>query len=210
MILGDTLATVSQQELVDAGGTVLPVIQPVQTDFRYTPGAREYDHIDPNRLRRHMAADNSRTVLILDRLIPALLEGHTCIALGSSLDMLARLEQAWPPTNGCRRPASFAAASTAAPAPPPGPRRCANCATRQARCAACWPPTSWPKKGSTSRVPTACFWCSRCGTPCHPAGRGPRHAPAPGKTDALVYDFVDVWSPTATASGPPAKPYTAN
>ena len=41
MILGDTLAQVSQQELVESGGTVLPIIHPVQTEFHYSPGARQ-------------------------------------------------------------------------------------------------------------------------------------------------------------------------
>lgn len=197
MILGDTLATVSQQELVDAGGTVLPAIQPVQTEFHYSPGAREYDHIDPNRLRRHMAADNARTALILDRLIPDLLAGHTCIALGSSLDMLARLEQALGADkrlqaagilcrsiNGSTR-ATARAETLRELRDPDSPVQCLLATYQLA------------KEGLDIPCADRLFLVQpvRDAVAIQQAvGRVMR--PAPGKRDAIVYDFVDVWVPT--------------
>ena len=197
MILGDTLAIVSQQELVEAGGTVLPAIQPVLTDFRYSPGAREYDHIDPNRLRRHMAADHARTALILDRLIPDLLAGHTCIALGSSLDMLARLEQALGADkrlqaagifvrsiNGSTR-AAVRAENLRELRDPDSPVQCLLATYQLA------------KEGLDIPRADRLFLVQpvRDATAIQQAvGRVMR--PAPGKRDAIVYDFVDHWVPT--------------
>ena len=197
MILGGTLATVSQQELVDAGGTVLPAIQPVQTAFRYAPGAREAEHIDPNRLRRHMAADTSRTALIVRRLAPDLLAGHTCIALGSSLDMLARLEQALAADkrlqaagilcrsiNGSTR-AAARAETLRELRDPDSPVRCLLATYQLA------------KEGLDIPRADRLFLVQpvRDATAIQQAvGRIMR--PAPDKTDALVYDFVDILVPT--------------
>lgn len=197
MILGDTLAQVSQRELVEAGGTVLPVIRPVQTEFHYSPGAREYDHIDPNRLRRHMAADNTRTARILAYLVPALRDGHTCIVLGSSLDMLARLDQA------------LAAESTLQER---GVRcRSINGSTRAALRAEALRELRDPE--SPVRCLLATYQLAKEGLDIPRADRlflvqpvrdataiqqsvGRIMRPAPGKTDAVVYDFVDIWVPT--------------
>lgn len=60
MILGDTIAQVDQQVLVDTGSTVIPKVQPVLTQFSYTPGPREQMHIDTARLRRCLAVPGSR------------------------------------------------------------------------------------------------------------------------------------------------------
>ncbi|WP_295473435.1 DEAD/DEAH box helicase [uncultured Subdoligranulum sp.] len=197
MILGGTLATVSQQELVDAGGTVLPAIQPVQTAFRYAPGAREAEHIDHNRLRRHMTADAARTAMILNRLVPDLLAGHTCIALGSSLDMLARLEQALAADkrlqaagilcrsiNGSTRAVARAETLRELRAPE-SPVRCLLATYQLA------------KEGLDIPRADRLFLVQpvRDATAIQQAvGRIMR--PAPGKTDALVYDFVDILVPT--------------
>lgn len=197
LILGDTLARVSQQELVEAGGTVLPVIQPVQTEFRYSPGAREYDHIDTHRLRRHMAADNARTACILARLVPALREGHTCLVLGSSLDMLARLEQSLADEstlqqhgilcrsiNGSTR-AALRAEALRELRDPSGPVRCLLATYQLA------------KEGLDIPCADRLFLVQpvRDATAIQQSvGRVMR--PAPGKTDAVVYDFVDAWVPT--------------
>lgn len=197
MILGDTLAQVSQQELVEAGGTVLPVIQPVQTEFHYSPGAREYDHIDPNRLRRHMAADNARTARILAHLVPTLLAGHTCIVLGSSLDMLARLEQALAKDkdlqergilcrsiNGSTR-APLRAESLRELRAPDSPVRCLLATYQLAKEGLDIPRADRLFLVQPVRDTTAIQ---------QSVGRIMR--PAPGKTDAIVYDFVDAWVPT--------------
>lgn len=197
MILGGTLATVSQQELVQAGGTVLPAVQPVPTSFRYTPGAREAEHIDPNRLRRHMAADSARTALILDRLVPALLAGHTCIVLGTSLDMLSRLEQALAADqrlqaagilcrsiNGSTR-AAVRAETLRELRDPDSPVQCLLATYQLA------------KEGLDIPRADRLFLVQpvRDATAIQQAvGRIMR--PAPGKTDALVYDFVDILVPT--------------
>lgn len=197
MILGDTLAQVSQQELVAAGGTVLPTIQPVLTEFRYSPGAREYDHIDPNRLRRHMAADASRTAMILDKLARELLVGHVCIVLGSSLDMLARLETALATDarmqracivcrsiNGSTR-AAVRAETLRELRDPDSPVQCLLATYQLA------------KEGLDIPRADRLFLVQpvRDATAIQQAvGRVMR--PAPGKRDAIVYDFVDHWVPT--------------
>ena len=197
MILGDTLAQVSQQELVDAGGTVLPAVQPVPTSFRYTPGAREAEHIDPNRLRRHMAADSARTALILDRLVTALLAGHTCIVLGTSLDMLARLEQALAADGRLRQDSIYV--------------RSINGSTRAAVRAETLRELRDPD--SPVRCLLATYQLAKEGLDIPRADRlflvqpvrdataiqqavGRIMRPAHGKTDALVYDFVDILVPT--------------
>lgn len=197
MILGDTLAQVSQQELVEAGGTVLPVVRPVQTEFHYSPGAREYDHIDPNRLRRHMAADNARIARILAYLVPALREGHTCIVLGSSLDMLARLEQALADEstlqergilcrsiNGSTR-AALRAEALRELRDPESPARCLLATYQLAKEGLDIPRADRLYLVQPVRDATAIQ---------QSVGRIMR--PAPGKTDAVVYDFVDTWVPT--------------
>lgn len=197
MILGGTLATVSQQELVDAGGTVLPEVQPVHTSFRYSAGPGEAGHIDPHRLRRAMAADEARTELILQRMVPELLSGRTCIVLGSSLDMLSRLEQALS-SNGSLREARIVCRSI-------------NGSTRAADRAATLRELKDPK--SPVRCLLATYQLAKEGLDIPHADRlflvqpvrdataiqqsvGRIMRPAPGKTDALVYDFVDVLVPT--------------
>lgn len=197
MILGGTLATVSQQELVDAGGTVLPEVQPVHTSFRYSAGPGEAGHIDPHRLRRAMAADEARTELILQRMVPELLSGRTCIVLGSSLDMLSRLEQALS-SNGSLREARIVCSSI-------------NGSTRAADRAATLRELKDPK--SPVRCLLATYQLAKEGLDIPRADRlflvqpvrdataiqqavGRVMRPAPGKTDALVYDFVDILVPT--------------
>lgn len=197
MILGGTLATVSQQELVDAGGTVLPEVQPVHTSFRYSAGPGEAGHIDPHRLRRAMAADEARTELILQRMVPELLSGRTCIVLGSSLDMLSRLEQALS-SNGSLREARIVCSSI-------------NGSTRAADRSATLRELKDPK--SPVRCLLATYQLAKEGLDIPRADRlflvqpvrdataiqqsvGRIMRPAPGKTDALVYDFVDILVPT--------------
>lgn len=197
MILGGTLATVSQQELVDAGGTVLPEVQPVHTSFRYSAGPGEAGHIDPHRLRRAMAADEARTELILQRMVPELLSGRTCIVLGSSLDMLSRLEQALSADRSLREARIVC--------------RSINGSTRAADRAATLRELKDPK--SAVRCLLATYQLAKEGLDIPHADRlflvqpvrdataiqqsvGRIMRPAPGKTDALVYDFVDVLVPT--------------
>lgn len=197
MILGDTLAQVSQQELVEAGGTVIPEIRPVYTSFRYEPGARENDHIDTNRLRRHMSADRSRTDLILTCLIPALREGHTCIVLGCNLEMLEQLERTLAGNrevqesgalcrsiNGSTR-ACLRAEALRELRDPASPVRCLMATYQLA------------KEGLDIPCADRLFLVQpvRDATAIQQAvGRIMR--PAPGKTDAVVYDFVDENVPT--------------
>lgn len=197
MILGDTLAQVSQQELVEAGGTVLPVIRPVHTSFSYELGPREHDHIDTNRLRRHMAADRARTDLILACLVPALQKGHTCIVLGCSLDMLDRLGHdlagnrkvqesgtLYRSINGSTR-AALRAEALRELRDPQSPVRCLMATYQLA------------KEGLDIPCADRLFLVQpvRDATAVQQAvGRIMR--PAPGKTDAVVYDFVDTNVPT--------------
>lgn len=197
MILGDTLAMVSQQELVEAGGTVLPVIRPVYTSFRYEPGSRENDHIDTNRLRSHMAADQTRTEVLMSHLVPALLDGHTCIVLGCSLDMLNHLEHGLAGNrevqesgvlcrsiNGSTR-AALRAEAIQEMRDQQSPVRCLMATYQLA------------KEGLDIPCADRLFLVQpvRDATAIQQAvGRIMR--PSPGKKDAVVYDFVDTEVPT--------------
>lgn len=90
-ILGDPLYTVDQRTLGEAGSVITPTVQPVYTGFTYEPSGREAEHIDVNRLRSFMAADKNRRELLFSLIEKELCGGHTCLVLGCTLGMLGIL-----------------------------------------------------------------------------------------------------------------------
>lgn len=197
LILGDTLTTVDRQVLVDTGSTVVPAIQPVRTGFSYEPTAREREHIDMARLRRCLAADYVRCDGILQLLEADLLAGHTALVLGSSLDILedmqAALERSPRLTDagiearficGATKAADRAEALRAVKTPD-SPVRCLLATYQLAKEGLDIPRADRLYLVQPVRDKVAVEQA---------VGRIMR--PAPGKTDALVYDFIDDKVPT--------------
>lgn len=199
-ILGDPIAEVSQQALVEAGGTVLPRIRPVETRFCYDRSAREAEHIDPHRLRRAMTADPARMALIGRALEVELLAGHTCLALGASLEMLDALAVMLEESQALREAGvecrsingkTRAAIRTEALRELRDPQSPAHCLLATYQLA---------KEGLDIPCADRLFLVQpvRDATAIQQAvGRVMR--PAPGKTDAVIYDFVDVFVPNCQA-----------
>lgn len=192
MILGDTIAQVDQQVLVDTGSTVIPQVQPVLTQFSYTPGPREQMHIDTARLRRCLAADTARNTRIVRMIAQDALHGETVLALGCGLDILETMCRA------LHSQSDFAAAGLNAHFIC-GATKAADrtAALRELKDPAC-----------PARVLFATYQLAKEGLDIPCAGRlylvqpvrdkvsvqqavGRIMRPAPGKTTALVYDFVD-------------------
>lgn len=185
LILDEPLHTVTQAELTAAGGTILPRVQPVSTAFRYAPSPQEAGRIDPARLRRAMDADAARTGLILQYLQAELDAGHTCLVLAGSLALLETL---------CRRLQAAGRRDA----------RYLNGGTKKAQRAAALKEL----QEGAARCLLATYQLAKEGLDIPRADRlllaqpvrdsaaiqqsvGRIMRPAPGKTDALVYDFVD-------------------
>ena len=147
------------------------------------PAPRE-ERTDIQRLLRHMAADEGRALLIYSYLEHELLDGHTCLVLAQSLAILEKLfalaQRAGHPAayiSGASKKADRAAAIAGMRV---GTLRCLFATYQLA------------KEGLDIPRADRLFLASPVRDSVivqQSAGRIMR--PAPGKADALIYDFVD-------------------
>lgn len=187
-VLGEKITGVDQAVLDAAGNVVTPAVQPVYTDFTYTPAPRE-ERIDTQRLLRHMCRDEDRSLLLYSYLENEILDGHTCLVLAQSLALLEQLHER---AQRAGHPTAFISGAS-------------KRAERAAALAG--------MKAGTLRCLFATYQLAKEGLDIPRAGRlflaspvrdsvivqqsvGRIMRPAEGKTDALVYDFVDRAVPT--------------
>lgn len=91
-VLGDKITGVEQAALDAAGNLVTPAVRPILTPFTYSPGPRE-ERLDTQRLLRHMARNEQRNELIAALANREIEDGHTCLVLAQSLDLLDHLHE---------------------------------------------------------------------------------------------------------------------
>ncbi|WP_419505180.1 DEAD/DEAH box helicase [Allofournierella sp.] len=187
-VLGAKITGVDQAVLDAAGNVVTPAVQPVYTDFTYTPAPRE-DRIDAQRLLRHMCSDDDRVVLIYSHLENEILNGHACLVLAQNLALLEQLhemaQRAGHPTafiSGASKRTERAAAIAGMKA---GTLRCLFATYQLAKEGLDIPRADRLLLASPVRDSVIVQ---------QSVGRIMR--PAEGKMDALVYDFVDKAVPT--------------
>lgn len=182
-VLGERIAAVDAEELEAAGNTVPPVIQPVFTNFTYRPAPME-ERINPARFLKHMAVDEGRRQLVRRYLETELASGHSCICLAQSLDMLEKLQHELD-RKGIS--SEYICGATRKD------RRAAALRDMRAGQAHCLLATyQLAKEGLDIPPADRLFLVSPVRdrvTIQQSVGRIMR--PAPGKADALVYDFVD-------------------
>lgn len=187
-ILGGRLAVVEQEELTAAGGTILPAIQPVYTNFVYQRSAKEEQAVDTARLRRHMTHNAPRTELIAAAILNELLDGHTCLVLGATLELLGLLHERL----RTQFPTRFISGATRQ-----RERRDAIEDIKSGAAKCLFATYQLAKEGLDIPCADRLFFIQpvRDSVAVQQAvGRVMR--PAQGKTGALVYDFVDIQVPS--------------
>lgn len=182
-VLGEKITGVDQAALDAAGNVVTPAVQPVFTEFTYTPAPRE-DHIDTQRLLRHMCGSEDRSMLIYSCLESEMLDGRTCLVLAQSLALLEQLYDM------ARRGGHAAAFISGASKRAERAAAIAGMKTGVLRCL--FATYQLAKEGLDIPRADRLFLASPVRDSVvvqQSVGRIMR--PAQGKTDALVYDFVD-------------------
>lgn len=187
-VLGEKLTGVDQAVLDAAGNVVTPAVQPVGTAFTYSPAPRE-DRIDTQRLLRHMCADPDRVLLIYSYLESEILDGRTCLVLAQNLTLLELLHER---ARLRGHPAAFICGASKRT------ERAAAMAGMKTGALRCLFATyQLAKEGLDIPRADRLFLASPVRDSVivqQSVGRVMR--PAEGKTDALVYDFVDAAVPT--------------
>lgn len=190
-VLGERIAAVDPEELKEGGNTVIPMVQPVYTDFTYHPAPKE-TRIDPSRLLKYIGKDEDRRSVVLRYLTRELRAGHSCICLAQSLEILEKLQVA---LDKAGLPSEYICGGTRK-----DHRTAAIRNMREGRAHCLLATYQLAKEGLDIPRADRLFLVSSVRdrvTIQQSVGRIMR--PAPDKADAVVYDFVDYKVPQCRA-----------
>ncbi len=182
-VLGPELGRVAQDVLQQNGSVVTPLVKPLVTGFTYRPAPGE-DKVNFGRLLRHIADNSERQQQVVSYVASDALEGHSCLVLASHLDLLEKTSADLQAQGIDTR---FIHGKLQA-----ADRRAALGDMRSGQCRVLCATYQLAKEGLDIPVLDRVFLASpvRNSTAVQQTlGRVMR--PAPGKTDAVVYDFVD-------------------
>ncbi|MEG2928950.1 MAG: DEAD/DEAH box helicase [Oscillospiraceae bacterium] len=182
-ILGDKLAQVSQETLKDKGNVITPTVYPMVTGFTYHPAVDEHP-INFTRLARCLDSDQKRSEDILSNLAKQLHDGHSCLVLATNLSIL---ESLYNRIKALGYPAEFISGKSKAEK---RKTAIADMRTKHSRCL--FATYALAKEGLDIPVLDRLFFATpiRNQTAVQQSiGRIMR--PAPGKIDAVIFDYVD-------------------